>query len=914
MTTARQDLNKLTLCLNIQVENPVLILNQDAARSFLKESDPKKLYTLFLKATQIETIIDNLHSCLTNVAGSKTRLEHMDRTIRSLEVEIVDVKEKHERLQSVAKLRSKIIDYKNELKWLKVSLVEKDLLETQKHLGENRDNIDKINNFIQNRGKIEKELKEKIRNNGTEYATLIEVVAEKKQNSELRRDEYTKKADELMSADNIQKGFDEKKRQVEKNLEQLKVEIAENDANPLNVDNMRKENTLKIQELEKKKGDVALMLDTARRDQNQFNETLNDVREKLVRGENQKSREQAEVKKFSAQIRQMEGSTKDALAVYGPSMSRMIARIDNMYKKKQFKELPRGPLGQYIEVPETNFKSAVENILGTILTSFYVSCDQDRMQLSKVFKEFPEFDRLQIITGQFQKKVYDVRNGSVQLSGETPGRVLMDVIKVSDPIVMNCLIDQRHIETVVLVQSLDVAVELTQDAEKVPENLSRVILMNPMSEFYPAPSYRSYAMKTNPPRYIQTNHVEVIETMKEQKRGHENKIRDIEVEISMAIKKEKEQEKLLQEKKTLISELQRKDRSYTSQLNDLKSIEYQDENEGDYLQTEAAALVKTLATFNKKIAKNEESLVVLRGDLAQMEITVSKAKNEVNSARQKMTDMLTEIEKAQQQLGEMKTDIIAKQNKLSALRCEETVLVIGETGYQANIDQLMTRITGERVATNRTDEVVQGLIRSAEKRIINIEANHDNIEDVELLLNNKVQQKEKMLNFRDVLDRVLKKMEGIRLSRFHYIKRLRQHMSLRCKHKFNVLMGLRNYCAEIEIDHKEKTLELKVIPRDSEIANAVSNTKSLSGGERSYSTVAFLISLWSCVEHPFYFLDEYDVFSDEYNRKMMTQLLFNEASKKSEKQYGFLTPQDFSNIQASRTITIHKLQDPDRMD
>ena len=126
-------------------------------------------------------------------------------------------------------------------------------------------------------------------------------------------------------------------------------------------------------------------------------------------------------------------------------------------------------------------------------------------------------------------------------------------------------------------------------------------------------------------------------------------------------------------------------------------------------------------------------------------------------------------------------------------------------------------------------------------------------------------------------------------------------------------MGLRNYSAEIIIDEKNKTLELKVIPRDSEIKGAVSNTKSLSGGERSFSTVAFLISLWSCVEHPFYFLDEYDVFSDEYNRHIMTLLLFDEAKKKMDKQYGFLTPQDFSNIVASDTLTIHKLQDPERM-
>ncbi|KAG5681877.1 hypothetical protein PVAND_011284 [Polypedilum vanderplanki] len=69
---------------------------------------------------------------------------------------------------------------------------------------------------------------------------------------------------------------------------------------------------------------------------------------------------------------------------------------------------------------------------------------------------------------------------------------------------------------------------------------------------------------------------------------------------------------------------------------------------------------------------------------------------------------------------------------------------------------------------------------------------------------------------------------------------------------------------DIDIDHKEQILRL------SEVEGAVSSTKSLSGGERSYSTVAFLISLWNCVVHPFFFLEEYDVFSDEYNRHTMT--------------------------------------------
>ena len=105
ISTSRKDLIKMTLYLNIQVENPVLILNQDAARSFLKECDPKKLYQFFLKATQIETIIEKLNSCFQSATNSKCKLEHLNRSCKHMDKEITVIKEKHEKLQSVAKLR-----------------------------------------------------------------------------------------------------------------------------------------------------------------------------------------------------------------------------------------------------------------------------------------------------------------------------------------------------------------------------------------------------------------------------------------------------------------------------------------------------------------------------------------------------------------------------------------------------------------------------------------------------------------------------------------------------------------------------------------------------------------------------------------------------------------------------------------
>lgn len=69
-------------------------------------------------------------------------------------------------------------------------------------------------------------------------------------------------------------------------------------------------------------------------------------------------------------------------------------------------------------------------------------------------------------------------------------------------------------------------------------------------------------------------------------------------------------------------------------------------------------------------------------------------------------------------------------------------------------------------------------------------------------------------------------------------------------------------CRQFEGDllpnHREKTLEISAYPPS---GNKTSNTRSLSGGERSFTTVSLLKGLWSTSDHPFYFLDEYDVFT-----------------------------------------------------
>lgn len=48
---------------------------------------------------------------------------------------------------------------------------------------------------------------------------------------------------------------------------------------------------------------------------------------------------------------------------------------------------------------------------------------------------------------------------------------------------------------------------------------------------------------------------------------------------------------------------------------------------------------------------------------------------------------------------------------------------------------------------------------------------------------------------------------------------------------------------------------------------AFNDMRALSGGERSFSTVCFILSLWSIAESPFRCLDEFDVYMVELHFK-----------------------------------------------
>ena len=137
--------------------------------------------------------------------------------------------------------------------------------------------------------------------------------------------------------------------------------------------------------------------------------------------------------------------------------------------------------------------------------------------------------------------------------------------------------------------------------------------------------------------------------------------------------------------------------------------------------------------------------------------------------------------------------------------------------------------------------------------------------------------------------------------------------ALTCSLKFTNYVHSRNFSGNLKFDHDKKSLDVIVQPNKVRggASEAATDLKSLSGGERSFSTVSFLLSLWGIVESPILFLDEFDVFMDQINRSFAMDLIVDAARESLNGQYMFLTPQD-TVIKTDKYVKMFKMPDPKR--
>jgi chromosome segregation ATPase len=87
------------------------------------------------------------------------------------------------------------------------------------------------------------------------------------------------------------------------------------------------------------------------------------------------------------------------------------------------------------------------------------------------------------------------------------------------------------------------------------------------------------------------------------------------------------------------------------------------------------------------------------------------------------------------------------------------------------------------------------------------------------------------------------------------------------------------------------------------------DSRTHSGGEKSSTTMAFLLALQRHIKSPFRAVDEFDVHMDPRNRELISQLLLLEMKNDANSQYLTITPGQLTNIEDDvHVITVQRIE------
>jgi chromosome segregation ATPase len=123
----------------------------------------------------------------------------------------------------------------------------------------------------------------------------------------------------------------------------------------------------------------------------------------------------------------------------------------------------------------------------------------------------------------------------------------------------------------------------------------------------------------------------------------------------------------------------------------------------------------------------------------------------------------------------------------------------------------------------------------------------------------------------------------------------------------------RNFRGRLIVNHGDKMLDISVEPDISKHSDKGRQSKTLSGGEKSFSTICLLLSIWEAMGSPIRCLDEFDVFMDSANREISMKMMIGAARRSVGRQFILITPQAMGKYtEGVQDVSVHKMADPER--
>lgn len=912
LSTKQSELESMLQTLNIQIDNPICILNQDISRTFLVSSKPAEKYELFMKATLLDVIGNNYRDAELTCEQEYEKLKQYNKILADARKEVEELKKSIERAEKIDKFRDEVVDLEKELVWAAAIAEERKLEKFEHVLKKCEDNFKQL----QDTGSSAKSKDEEINKRIQELEEEIESTEKEVNNSETynrARQEYSIKKNEHSTKIREWRSVQSKVKRLEDDISTLCKEIHRLESADNAEQNERNQIKQQLADLEQKLNETEALLRTKQTYQMHLETDKMRLSKEIQTSRVEINSCEKRIEKIRLDINARKKYSDNTLTVFGRNIPRLLRRIEEEYSDGHFKEKPRGPLGAYIKMKDPAWAPAVEHFLGaSTFSTFCVDNSCDAKVLNTIMKEIYLNERIpQIICSKFYNTVHDVHAHCTK-SSHYPN--LLDAMDISDPVIANCLIDQREVECILLIPSSKEAAEIMSKASKVPRNCKRAFTQQG-DTFYPDPQYRSYGgPRSLKARFLQVSITDTINALEEEVRIIDNE-KDSAIALYKTIsEKEKRISTELGGVKTEVTRLHAIRNQYKASINDL-----QDKIEAN--ETISVTVFKNeLSELEKKLHEGKLEESNLNASILQLQKAVESLEEEVKHHRELRQNLNSKINPLKENIKELQDEKEALHTQTR--HATKKLQVAHQALQQATVEfEQQRRCTEKAVtdATNRCDRIdtirsineLESLSKAVKQKILEIERTFGSIEELRKELKEKKEKCGKDIHLISKIEKNYKDHMKRLESRKKLFIDMRNTYSKKIQNSFSNILALRNKIGTVNIDHTRKILELEV-HSSNDSNKSINDAKSLSGGERSYCTVAFILALWDCTGLPFYFLDEFDVFMDKVNRRIIMDILLDHAKMHPQSQFTFLTPLDTSNVLAEDYVTIHKLAEPER--
>jgi chromosome segregation ATPase len=911
--TKVDELHKLTDHFCIDVDNPITVMTQDMAKKFLHSGDDTKKYEFFIQATMLQDL-----QIMQTIARNRTNEtkdvlnEHLEN-IPLLKREVDDLEHEMNAFERVQELRSKAIDFRNRLAWSKVIEKEVEFQNCQQE-------IEKFN---------------------TEYADCTnrletaeraaEISLKEKQEFDSKTDEYNARLQDLLAQRRI---ADAEHRELGRRLQQVETD-------KLNEETNVKKLSKKVADTESK---IQRCIEAQRGETTEMDRKLQALEDKLIaakrmevecqtniaelkRGKEEKMQaqqkfarmkraEESDINDIRKQISTLKQTASNKLVVYGDKMPRLVDSIKK--RASQFSKPPLGPVGMLVSLQDQNWVNSVEECIGiSALGAFLVATPQDMDTLRKLSKECG-IPNLSISCVNFNRGRYQIPAEKVPNPSEFT--TVNSIISCSHDVVFNYLVDAAQIERSVLMRDENTASSMFHRNATKQKQIGQIFTER-RKIFMSGETVRNEAFRnihqvsrlgTDPKAQIARLEA-TIESKKSDAQAHSKDevaamqaVRDIDGAI-----KQKEKEFLDCEKRSRAASNELQQAKLDADDTNTSGIDVSTLQEAlDSLSTELSTHQRALKEAEENWSRAKDAFDSSASDIAEKVSLAASYKKEMEQHMGIIRKVEAEYRKATKEIEKVKSEIEAG---TAVIAYEKERL----TGLKEEAEEIATKVTKEvcdrEVAEAAGDITLKpdSLLRMYESTKAQMRAEEGRhkrpLEEVSDELSDRRRKLLKLENGVGSSEKILHKLKAGIKKRQQNMENKAHFVAKNVSHRFNWHMTRKGHAGQVLVDYKKSTLTLQV--KDGAKSKTITDTRSMSGGERSYSTLAFNLALGDESDSPFRAMDEFDVFMDAVNRRVSIETLLNFARENVDKQFLFITPQDISAVDATaEDIKIQKMR------